>query len=315
VSWSFAVDIAMVGLLLAIGVFTIAVRDAFAAVIAFAAYGLLVAVVWVRLQAVDVALTEAAIGSGLTGVLMLGAAARLRGTERAAQATRPGLGLRAFAAVLSTAVAAALGTAVWFFVEPAPSLAPAATAELGSTGLGNPVTAVLMAYRATDTLLEKVVLVLAVIGVWSLAPDRAWGGRPGTLYRPDPDGVLPFFARVLPPFGVIVGVYLLWVSADEPGSAFAAGTVLAAMWVLVMMAGLADAPPVGSRRLRLAVLAGPAVFVAVGLAGMLIADAFLAYPVAYAKPLIIAIEIAMVLSIAAMLGMLIAGAPQRSTDS
>jgi multisubunit Na+/H+ antiporter MnhB subunit len=315
VSWSLAVDIAMLGLLLAIGVFTIAVRDTFAAVIAFAAYGLLVAVVWVRLQAVDVALTEAAIGSGLTGLLMLGAAARLRGTERTVQATRPGLGLRAFAAVLSTAVAAALGTAVWFFVEPAPSLAPAAMAELGSTGLGNPVTAVLMAYRATDTLLEKVVLVLAVIGVWSLAPDRAWGGRPGTLYRPDPDGVLPFFARVLPPFGVIVGVYLLWVSADEPGSAFAAGTVLAAMWVLVMMAGLADAPPVGSRRLRLAVLAGPVVFVAVGLAGMLIADAFLAYPVAFAKPLIIAIEIAMVLSIAAMLGMLIAGTPQRSTDS
>jgi multisubunit Na+/H+ antiporter MnhB subunit len=315
VSWSLAVDIAMLGLLLAIGVFTIAVRDTFAAVIAFAAYGLLVAVVWVRLQAVDVALTEAAIGSGLTGLLMLGAAARLRGTERTVQATRPSLGLRAFAAVLSTAVAAALGTAVWFFVEPAPSLAPAAMAELGSTGLGNPVTAVLMAYRATDTLLEKVVLVLAVIGVWSLAPDRAWGGRPGTLYRPDPDGVLPFFARVLPPFGVIVGVYLLWVSADEPGSAFAAGTVLAAMWVLVMMAGLADAPPVGSRRLRLAVLAGPVVFVAVGLAGMLIADAFLAYPVAFAKPLIIAIEIAMVLSIAAMLGMLIAGTPQRSTDS
>ena len=112
-SWSFAVDIAMVGLLLVICVFTIAVRDAFAAVIAFAAYGLLVAVVWVRLQAVDVALTEAAIGSGLTGVLMLGAAARLRGTERAAQAERvPAVALARFAAVLSAAVAAALGTAV-----------------------------------------------------------------------------------------------------------------------------------------------------------------------------------------------------------
>jgi multisubunit Na+/H+ antiporter MnhB subunit len=185
-------------------------------------------------------------------------------------------------------------------------------AEIGATGLGNPVTAVLMAYRATDTLLEKVVLVLAVVGVWSLAPDRAWGGRPGTLYRPDPDGVLPFFARVLPPFGVIVGIYLLWVSADEPGSAFAAGTVLAAMWVLVMMAGLADAPPVKRTSLRLVVLAGPVVFVVVGLAGMVIAEAFLAYPVDYAKALIIAIEVAMVLSIAAMLGMLLAGAPQRA---
>ena len=95
---------------------------------------------------------------------------------------------------------------MWFFVEPAPSLAPAAIAEhRPPPALGNPVTAVLMAYRATDTLLEKVVLVLAVIGVWSLAPDGAWGGRPGTLYRPIPDGVLPFFARVLPPFGVVVG--------------------------------------------------------------------------------------------------------------
>jgi multisubunit Na+/H+ antiporter MnhB subunit len=314
VSWSFAVDIAMVGLLLAIAVFIIAVRDAFAAVIAFAAYGLLVAVVWVRLQAVDVALTEAAIGSGLTGLLMLGAAARLRVAERAAKAEPPGGWLRASAAVLAGTVATALGTAVWFFAEPAPTLAPAAAAEIEATGLGNAVTAVLMAYRATDTLLEKVVLVLAVVGVWSLAPDRAWGGRPGTLYRTDPDGVLPFFARVLPPFGVVIGAYLMWTAADDPGGAFPGGTVLAAMWVLVMMAGLADSPPVRSVPLRLMVLAGPVAFVGVGLAGMVIADAFLAYPVSYAKLLIVTIEIAMTLSIAAMLGMLLAGAPQRPVD-
>jgi len=168
-----------------------------------------------------------------------------------------------------------------------------------------------MAYRATDTLLEKVVLVLAVIGVWSLAPDGAWGGRPGSLYRTDPDGVLPFFARVLPPFGIVVAVYILWVSAVEPGGAFAGGTILAAMWVLVMMAGLADAPPVSLASLRIAVLVGPAIFVTIGLAGSLIAGAFLAYPVDYAKALILTIEIPMTLSIAAMLGMLIAGSPQR----
>jgi hypothetical protein len=28
--------------------------------------------------------------------------------------------------------------------------------------------------RAMDTLLEKVVLLLALVGVWSLAPDRVW---------------------------------------------------------------------------------------------------------------------------------------------
>lgn len=308
-TWSLAVDLALVGLLLVIALFVSAVRNAFAAVIAFAAYGLLVGVAWVRLQAVDVALTEVALSSGVGGVLMIGAAGRLRGCAPPAP---PCTSLRLGAALLAATVAAALGFSVWHFAEPAPTLAPPAMAEIGATGLGNPVTAVLMAYRATDTLLEKVVLVLAVVGVWSLAPDSAWGGRPGALYRTDPDGVLPFFARVLPPFGVVVGIYLLWVSADEPGSAFAAGTVLAAMWVLVLMAGLADAPPVARPSLRLVVLAGPAAFVAVGLAGMVIADAFLAYPVEYAKALIIAIEVAMVLSIAAMLGMLLAGAPRRA---
>ena len=59
------------------------------------------------------------------------------------------------------------------------------------------------------------------------------------------------------------------------------------MWLLVMMAGLADAPPVGRRWLRLVLIAGPAVFLVVGLGGLWLGDAFLAYPVAYAKPLIL----------------------------
>jgi multisubunit Na+/H+ antiporter MnhB subunit len=268
--------------------------------------------VWLRLFAPDVALTVAAIGSGLSGVLLLGATARLRPLERRGAAERPGRVSRLAAMVLSATVAAALASGVMLLPEPAPSLAPPVAEHLAATGVGNPVTGVLMAFRAMDTLLEKVVLLLALIGVWSLAPGRVWGGRPGPRHEADPQGVLAFLARLLPPIGIVVGVYLLWVSADEPGSAFAAGTVLAAMWVLVMMAGLADAPPVKRTSLRLVVLAGPVVFVVVGLAGMVIAEAFLAYPVDYAKALIIAIEIAMVLSIAAMLGMLLAGAPQRA---
>jgi multisubunit Na+/H+ antiporter MnhB subunit len=311
VSGPFAVDLAMVVLLLVVAVYTIAVRSTFAAVIAFAAYGLLVAVAWVRLQAVDVALTEAAIGSGVTGVLLLGAAARLRASEQESRPERTTRSLRGLAAVLAAAVTVVLGAAVWSFPDPAPTLAPAAVANLEPTGLGNPVTAVLMAYRAADTLLEKIVLVLAIVGVWSLAPDRAWRGRPSTLYRPDADGVLPFFARVLPPIGVVIGVYLMWTAADHPGGAFPGGTILAAMWVLAMMAGLADAPPVASVALRGVVLAGPVMFSLVGFLGMAVAGAFLAYPIALAKPLIVAIEIAMILSIAAMLGMFLAGVPQR----
>lgn len=48
------------------------------AVILFIAFGLILAIVWVRLEAVDVALAEAAIGSGLTGALLWAALARMQ---------------------------------------------------------------------------------------------------------------------------------------------------------------------------------------------------------------------------------------------
>jgi uncharacterized MnhB-related membrane protein len=53
-------------------------RDLFRSVITFIALGLLIALAWVRLRASDVALAEAAIGSGLTGALILSALARMR---------------------------------------------------------------------------------------------------------------------------------------------------------------------------------------------------------------------------------------------
>lgn len=43
----------------------------FRAVIMFIVFGLLMTLAWVRLEAPDIALAEAAIGAGLTGVLLL----------------------------------------------------------------------------------------------------------------------------------------------------------------------------------------------------------------------------------------------------
>ncbi len=51
--------------------------DLFLAIVLFIAFGLLMALAWVRLDAPDVALAEAAIGAGLTGALLLAALARL----------------------------------------------------------------------------------------------------------------------------------------------------------------------------------------------------------------------------------------------
>lgn len=49
----------------------LAARDLFTSIVLFIAFGLLVALAWARLDAPDIALAEAAIGAGLTGVLFL----------------------------------------------------------------------------------------------------------------------------------------------------------------------------------------------------------------------------------------------------
>src|SRR5262245_18217564 len=164
-TFALALEIALAVIVLGVAAWTIAVRETFSAVAGFIAYGLLLALVWVRLDAVDVALTEAAISGGLGGVLLLGAAARLRVTETSASAERPGPIVRLEVALLSAAVAAGLAAAVLWLPDLAPTLAPAAAANAAATGLGNPVTNVLMAFRAMDTMLEKVVLLLALVEI------------------------------------------------------------------------------------------------------------------------------------------------------
>jgi multisubunit Na+/H+ antiporter MnhB subunit len=301
-------------LILALGIYTTVARDTFPATVGYLAYGLLLTVAWVQLRGVDVALTEAAIGGGLTGMLLVRASAKLRTIETQARAETPGLPLRLLAALMAAGVAGALAIVLLTLPDPAPTLAPEAVANMASTGVGNPITAVLMAYRAMDTLLEATVLLLALIGVWSLAPDRVWGGRPGPRYNADPDGILAFIARVLPPIGIIVGIYIFWVGADHPGGKFQGATIVAAMWLLTLMAGLADAPPISRRLLRVVLVAGPVVFIAVGVAGVLLTGTFLAYPVGWAKPMILVIEFALMPSLALTLGLVLAGAPERAAE-
>ena len=305
--WFFA-DAGLVLLVLAIGASTIFARTAFDAVIAFVIYGLLLAIVWVRLSAIDVALTEAAIGGGMTGTLLLGAAARLR--TAALDSTRIGLAVRLATGFFCALVAAGLAGALLLSPEVAPTLAPAVMENLVHTGLGNPVAGVLFAYRALDTLLEKVVLLLALLGVWSMAPNHAWNGIPGLRVYERPSSTLTFLAQILPPVGIVVGLYMCWVGATDPGGAFQGGTILAAMWLLVIIARLEDPPSIRQPWLRIGLVVGPIIFLTVGLAGLVWANGFLAYPAGRAKPLIVVIEVALTISIAAALAMLAAGPPK-----
>ncbi len=299
-------DVILCGMILAVALAAVSGLGVFRAVVFFVVHGVLVSMAWLRLDAVDVALAEAAIGAGLTGVLLLSAVARL---ERLAG----GGAWRQRVNVLPAGLAAAgvTGALMWAFLGlPQPAgLGAEVAAALPRAGVENPVTAVLLNFRGWDTLLESVVLLAALVGVWALTADDDWGARAGVAQHAAPGGVLEGFGRVLPPLGLMVGVYLVWAGAAGPGGAFQGGTVLAAVALLLAMAGLAPAPRVGAPALRLALVAGPAVFLGVGVAG-LAWGGFLRLPPDIAKPLILTIEAALTLSIAVTLALLVLGRPE-----
>lgn len=74
-----AYDLLLVGTLLWLALRVLAEVKLFKAVVLYIAFGLLVALAWVRLAAPDIALAEAAIGAGITGALLLDAAGHMRG--------------------------------------------------------------------------------------------------------------------------------------------------------------------------------------------------------------------------------------------
>jgi len=309
-------DIGLALLIVGVAVSIVAAQDLFASVVSYVAYGLLLAFVWIRLYAPDVALTEAAVGGGVTGVLLITAGKRLTALKSVAPEAQPGLAFKLLIGVLATLVAGALGTVIMSLPEPPPSLAPkaAAAAAGAGAGLGNPITAVLISYRSFDTMLEKIVLILAVLGVWSVGSDKAWGHTPAPFRRSKPYAPMVFLAQMLAPIGVLIGIHIFWVGADAPGGAFQGGALLAAMWMVTMMARLVEPPRVDARWLRLALIAGPAVFFMAGLAGELVAGAFFAYPPGFAKPIILIIEAFMLVSITAALPMLVAGPPSERSE-
>jgi multisubunit Na+/H+ antiporter MnhB subunit len=307
-----ALDAELALLVSALAIWIVAARRAFAAVVGFVGFGLVLALAWVRLAAVDIALTEAAIGSGVTGVVMLTAVSRLHRAP-AKPPERSGVRMQIVSVATAALVSAALAALVLVPTGPAPTLAPQAAAGLSELGVGNAVTGILLAYRSVDTLLEKIVLLLGLVGIWSLARDSAWGGAPATLGG-GRDPTLTLLAQLLTPLGIVIGIYIVWVGADAPGGAFQGGAILAAMWILALMARLANPPAVGRRGLRLAVTIGPIVFLAIGFAGFALPGGFLSYPAGFAKPLIILIEVALTFSIAAVLGLLVLGPPVRGTQ-
>jgi multisubunit Na+/H+ antiporter MnhB subunit len=304
-------DVLLAVLLLAVAVWTVRVTDTLTSIVSFIAYGLLLGLVWVRLGSIDVALTEAAIGGGLTGVLLLRAGVRMHGAQSSFGAA--GTGFKLLVGALCATISIGLATLVLWPPESSSGLAREVAAQMPPLGLQNPVTAVLLGFRALDTLLEIIVLLLALLGVWSLSSDRQWGGIPGPQLTRRPDETLVFFTRVLIPFAIVYALHVFWAGADAPGGKFQAGTILAAACVLATMAGIATPPTTGTRWLRILLVVGPGAFLAIGFLGVFLADGFLAYPDGWAKPLIIVIEAALLPSLALILALVVLGPPERRT--
>ena len=147
---------------------TVFLRDTLAAIISFAAYSLGLALLWVTLQAPDVALTEAAIGAGVTTVLFL---------LTLTKTVRPSADASTFKRVnwpAAAVVTVFAGTLLWTLPAipvigdpsaPAWAYPDVTQFYLGNayeqTGVENVVTAVLAAYRGFDTFGEAVVVFAA----------------------------------------------------------------------------------------------------------------------------------------------------------
>jgi multisubunit Na+/H+ antiporter MnhB subunit len=208
--------------------------------------------------------------------------------------------LRGLIALLLLVPLLGLGMVVWQLWVPTPGLTELVDARLGESGVAYPVTAVLLNFRGYDTLLELAVLLLALIGVWSLAPASH-------LDNAEPEPALAALSRLLAPLMILVAAYLVWVGAHAPGGAFQAGSVLGAAGVLLHLSGWQLSPRAIGWPLRLVLVLGVAVFALIGLAVMGFGQPLLGYPLGWAKPAILTIELAATLSIGAILAALFIG--------
>jgi multicomponent Na+:H+ antiporter subunit B len=161
--------------LMAVMVFAIiGQRNLFAVVILAGIYSFLMATVLVSLDAVDVAMTEASVGAGISTVLLLGTLYLTKG-EEAKPAQRVLIPLAVSIAVALALVYGSLGLPA-FSDSQAPihtHVVPRYLNEgMKETGVPNAVTAILASYRGYDTLGEVTVVFTAGVGVIALLRRR-----------------------------------------------------------------------------------------------------------------------------------------------
>jgi multicomponent Na+:H+ antiporter subunit B len=149
-------------------------RNLFAVVVLTGIYSFLMATALVALDAVDVAMTEASVGAGISTVLLL-CALHLCKSEETKPVRKPWFPLAVSATTAGMLVFGTLGLPAF-----SDSTAPIHTHvvprylkdAMRETGVPNVVTAVLASYRGYDTLGETTVVFTAGVGVIALLRRR-----------------------------------------------------------------------------------------------------------------------------------------------
>ncbi|MCF6275460.1 MAG: DUF4040 domain-containing protein [Robiginitomaculum sp.] len=187
VSATLILDMGLLAMLVVVAFAVVRLRSLFAIVMLQGVYSLLSAAWFVSLDAVDVAFTEAAVGAGISTVLMLGA---MLLTEREAKPVplRQTLGPLFIVVVVGIAMFYAIGDMPAFGDPLSPANAYVGSDYIAATKndiiLPNVVTAVLASYRGFDTFGEVVVVYMAGLGILLLLGLNGNAGK----WRATPNG-------------------------------------------------------------------------------------------------------------------------------
>jgi len=284
------IDLVLLAMLALTALRVIFLKDLFTVVMLFSIYSFLSAAIFVSLDAVDVAFTEAAVGAGISTVLMLATLAMTGRTEKESEHSS----LLPLIVVFVTGAALVYGTLDMppFGAPDNPiheHVAPRYIEESPKeVGLPNMVTSVLASYRGFDTLGETVVVFAAMIGVITLLGVR----RIGRQEEAETTGfiaheVLRAVAKLVIPLIVLFALYVQFHGDFGPGGGFQAGVIAAAAIILyALVFGLSPAlQVVAPKFLMLLAPFGVLLYASVGVYSMLQGGNFLDYNQLAADPI------------------------------
>ncbi len=180
------IDVALLVFLVILAITIVRIRDLFAAGMMFAIYSLLSSALFAVLDAGDVALTEAAVGAGISTLLVLACLALVRRYEH----PTGGHNLIALIVVLITGALLVYATLDLpeFGAADNPAQVHVGPFYIENTypdmGIPNMVAAVLASYRSIDTMGEVFVVFAAALAVYALLSVRPHKNMPGVRRRP-----------------------------------------------------------------------------------------------------------------------------------